>query len=359
MPIVPVFGHDTLKAKIRQAAGRGALPSSILIEGPRGVGKQRLAIWIAQLLLCQGPSGADRPCLACQSCRFVDELRHPDLVWFFPRPRKEADLEPAAVLDDYREAIAERVEHHGLYAPPSGMEGIFIGATRALVRSASLSPTIGRRKVYVIGDAERMVSQEGSDQAANAFLKLLEEPPQDTTIILTSSEPGSLLPTIRSRVVTFRASSLPDEAIRAFLANEQVKAAVNAIEALPRDLPGRVRFAAGAPGRLLDAESRVAARESARRILEAATGKVPDRYRAAFSQSVAGARGQFSDTLDELTVLLHDRVREAVEKADSSKARAASRAIDFVEEAKLMASGNVNPQLVTASLLGRIASELR
>ena len=56
----------------------------------------------------------------------------------------------------------------------------------------------------MIGDAERMVAQEGSDQAANAFLKLLEEPPADTTLILTSSEPGALLPTIRSRSVSVR-----------------------------------------------------------------------------------------------------------------------------------------------------------
>ena len=81
---------------------------------------------------------------------------------------------------------------------------------------------MARRKVFVIGDAERMVAQEGSDQAANAFLKLLEEPPEDTTIILTSSEPGALLPTIRSRVVAVRVPPLSGAEVSAFLADPVV-----------------------------------------------------------------------------------------------------------------------------------------
>ena len=77
MPIVPLFGHADAQQRLRDAVARGNLPSSLLIQGPRGVGKQRLAIWLAQLLLCD--TRGQEPCGACRSCRFVLELTHPDL----------------------------------------------------------------------------------------------------------------------------------------------------------------------------------------------------------------------------------------------------------------------------------------
>src|SRR5205085_12648618 len=110
----------------------------------------------------------------------------------------------------------------GVYEAPGGDEGIFVATVRAIVQAAALSPAMARRKVFIIGDAERMVAQEGNDYAANAFLKLLEEPPANTTIILTSSEPGALLPTIRSRVISVRVPPLAEADVRAFLADLMV-----------------------------------------------------------------------------------------------------------------------------------------
>src|SRR4029453_11349249 len=107
------------------------------------------------------------------------------------------------------------------------------------------APAIAKRKVFIIGDAERMVPQEGSEQAANAFLKLLEEPPADTTIILTSSEPGALLPTIRSRVVSMRAAPLSQDSMRAFLADDQVVTHLKGESSLPPGTTERVVFAGG------------------------------------------------------------------------------------------------------------------
>src|SRR4029079_4660165 len=105
----------------------------------------------------------------------------------------------------------------GLYAPSSGLDGIYVATVRAIVQSASVSPAMAKRKVFVIGDADQMVSQEGSDEAANALLKLLEEPPANTTIILTSSEPGALLTTIQSRVVNVRVPPLATHDLESFL----------------------------------------------------------------------------------------------------------------------------------------------
>ncbi|HET9013328.1 MAG TPA: hypothetical protein VFN38_16000, partial [Gemmatimonadaceae bacterium] len=85
MPLLPIHGHATLRARFDDAIRRDALPGSLLLHGPLGVGKQRLALWLGQRLLCNGPE--PRPCGTCQHCRYALAGTHPDLHWFFPRPR--------------------------------------------------------------------------------------------------------------------------------------------------------------------------------------------------------------------------------------------------------------------------------
>ena len=352
--IVPLYGHEALRQQLRTAAARGTLPGSLLLHGARGVGKQRLALWLGQALLCSGPN--PRPCGKCQHCRYAADWVHPDLHWYFPRPRlKEADPSPESVRDDYAEAIAERVERHGLYAPADGTEAIFVAAVRALLHAAVLSPALAKRKVFVVGDAERMVPQEGAEVAANAFLKLLEEPPADTTLILTSSEPGALLPTIRSRVVGVRVPPLPEADVRAFLADPNAAAAL-AENGAPSSAEERVRLAQGAPGLLLGASGMRESLAQAGRLLAAATrGDLVETLRLAFIQGSSRARGSFAQTLDALTVLLHQRVREAVEGEDPRGATAAARAVEAVERSKMLVAGNANPQLVTSALVRDLA----
>jgi DNA polymerase-3 subunit delta' len=354
MPLLPLFGHAALRDRFRAAVANGSLPASLLLQGPRGVGKQQLALWLGRLLLCEN---ADRaPCGACRSCRMSGALQHPDLHWFFPRPRpKDSALDADSAKEDMAEAIVERMNAGGIYEAPGGDEGIFISTTHALTRTAALSPAMGRRKVFVVGDADRMVAQEGTEQAANAFLKLLEEPPADTTIILTSSEAGALLPTIRSRVVSVRVAPLSDDEVRAFLADPTVANQLDLGSAAKTE--GLVGLAGGAPGRLIGRAAWESAIGQARRILDAASA--PDRgtrMRVALAQGGFGARGKFSDTLDALTMLLHEQSRSAVARGNAAEASGAARAVAAVEETKELASGNVNPQLLTASLLRQLAA---
>lgn len=361
VPIVPLYGHAAPRERLGGALVRGSLPASLLLTGPRGVGKQRLGLWLAQAALCE--RGEAAPCGACRACRFAGELTHPDLHCFFPRPRlKDGDPSVADVRADYAEAIAERVKGGGVYPAAGGLDGLFVATVRAIVQIASISPAMGRRKVFVVGDAERMVPQEGADAAANAFLKLLEEPPADTLLVLTSSEPGALLPTIRSRVVTVRVPPLPDADVRAFLADPAAQAAL-AGRGAPEDL---VRAAGGAPGTLLDSAERGAAVRDARQLLDVATraGRA-DRLRFAFARGSAGARGAFSEMLDALTVALREDAAQGSALGadgrphDAARALAASRAVCSVEEAKARADGNVSPQLITAWLLRQIAVAYR
>jgi DNA polymerase-3 subunit delta' len=357
MAIVPLFGHSDLRRRLARAFSNGTLPAALLFEGNRGVGKQRLAIWLGQLLLCAKPGG--EPCGVCASCRHVLALQHPDLHWYFPRPRpRDSDPDLEDVRLDAAEAAAQRAAANGLYAPPSGMDGIFVATTRLIVQQAAISPALARRKVFIVGDAERMVPQEGKDEAANAFLKLLEEPPANTTIILTTSEPGALLPTVRSRVVAIRVSPLSLADVEAFLSNDAVADRLAAEDGVPDTRSKRVTFAAGAPGRLLAGGSLIEARNAARRMLEAATVGKDARYDVAWLTSSTKARGGFADTLDALTEELHSHAEASVRRGAAGDAYAASRAIDAVEVAKERVLTNVSPQLITVNLLRELRALL-
>src|SRR5437660_1412656 len=176
-----------------------------------------------------------------------------------------------------------------------------------------------------------MVPQEGADMAANAFLKLLEEPPADTHIILTSSESGALLPTIRSRVVSVRVAPLTEAEVRQFLDDARVRAQVQSSGSTD-DL---VALAAGAPGRVLMKDEIESALDEARRLLDAAASPDPGpRHRVALSQGGRGARGRFTDTLEALTALLHERARSATRAGASDQALRVASAVDAVERAK-------------------------
>jgi DNA polymerase-3 subunit delta' len=159
-----------------------------------------------------------------------------------------------------------------------------------------------------------------------------------------------LLPTIRSRVVAVRVPPLGDREVRQFVADPLVAAA------LPNEQPDDlVRMAGGAPGTLIGATERAAAVTRARHLLAAADAGREQFLRAAFTAGSAKARGAFTDVLDAMTVLLHERARDATARGDETRARSAVRAVPLVEEAKRAAEGNANPQLVTARLLDELA----
>jgi DNA polymerase-3 subunit delta' len=287
------------------------------------------------------------------------ELTHPDIHWVFPLPRpKGSDYTPNDAKEDYIEACLERAKAGGVYAPPSGAEGIYIATTRMLLLTAAVTPALARRKVIVVGEAERMVSQEGSDQAANAFLKLLEEPPNDTWIVLTSSAPSDLLPTVRSRVAPIRVRVLAAADVRSVITHQAFQQALDSVRA-QANTDALIARALGAPGTLLAAENDVAVRTRAAAIVDAATSGDPSRrHIVALQQGGWGARGGFSDILDAVTLQLHHSARDAVLAGDTERAVRFARAVELVEDAKETTLTNVNPSLITADLVDRLAQSL-
>jgi DNA polymerase-3 subunit delta' len=379
MSLPPVYGHADVRQKLRSALSAGNLPQSLLIHGPAGVGKERLGLWLAQLTVCENPRADGEACGECLSCRMVLRLEHPDVHWFFPLPRPDASS-PEKLrekLEEARYAELEARRSDPFHVPAyDKAPAYFMGMVQNLQRHASVRPAMGRRKVFVVGDAEAMVPQESSPEAANAFLKLLEEPPADTTLILTSSNPGALLPTIRSRVLPVRVLRLAAREVADFLTTEK--------KMKPAEAESLAAVSEGAIGRALrllptsgGAGVLQRQREIARSLLVAATSpSSSDRLAAAHGVAPSGARGEFSAGLEALGLWLRDLMAVAagaqeqvaytddaallgsiVKKARVQPAGVAS-AILRVQEAMDLAAGNVNPQLILADLLRGLRQDL-
>lgn len=191
-----LVGHERVMKRIVSLIASGRLPHAVILTGPPGVGKSMAAKAIAAAYLCERHG-----CFECGVCQRVASRTHPDLHF----------------LEIKR-----------------GKRDILIDPTRELMQSLASKAYEGGNKVAVIDPADRM-----NEQAQNAFLKILEEPPDGTLLVLVSSHPERLLTTVRSRCQNFRFGCLDEEQMEAFSA-----APGEGDHRLP------VSLAAGSPGRL-------------------------------------------------------------------------------------------------------------
>ncbi len=196
-----VFGQEHAVRALRAILRRGRLAHAYLFLGPQGVGKATLARELAKAVLCRRP----RPdaCDACESCRRFDADAHPDFHWF---------------------------------APPEGKRYIVIDDIRELQHTIGLKPVEGGYKAFLIDDAHLMTAE-----AANAFLKTLEEPPANSLLALIAPTTEGMLDTILSRCQRIRFHALPADLIARVL-QERYRVGAERAAAL-------ARFAGGSLGR--------------------------------------------------------------------------------------------------------------
>lgn len=297
-------------------------------------------------MLCEeGPGG---PCGDCAACHKVSQLGHPDLHWFVPIPRPKAG-DPAKQVAEVRETLGEVLQErreNGLWTAPDGMASHSLASVRLLQQVVALTPFQAARKVVILGDAERLVVQEASQEAANALLKVLEEPPEDTVLLVTASDPQALLPTIRSRLVPLRVSRVADAEVRTFLERELDPAPTG------RALERLTVLAEGAIGRALDTQgAKEGADRAAEELLSAIQSGPSQWLPRALGQLPWAARGDFSATLDALAVRLRTGL-QAEADGDPLRLRRWLRALERVEAIREDAQANVNPQLALAVLAG-------
>lgn len=193
-------GQETAKAAAMGAVARGRLSHAVLLVGPEGTGKLAFAAALAQRIYCTSPQADGDACGVCDSCRKVAQGGHPDVHYVFPYARShDAKGSNDEIHIAFREA---RIKNPFLtlkqWAAAFDAENkqlvIGVEEARALKRALGLSAFEGRGKVAVVWRADLF-----NVSAANALLKLLEEPTDQTTLILTAENPADVLPTIYSR----------------------------------------------------------------------------------------------------------------------------------------------------------------
>jgi len=162
-----VVGHERIKHILQRALEKERLPNSLLFCGPEGVGKRRMAFALARALCCQRLK--DDACDACGPCRSIKEgerkgeNRYPDVMLVFPDPK--SDTIRTETIKEIREI-------------------------------AYIKPLMGRKRVIIIDGVQQDIM---ADEALNALLKVLEEPPAFTHFILIADNPDLVLSTIKSR----------------------------------------------------------------------------------------------------------------------------------------------------------------
>ena len=362
MTLAPLIGHQKNREQLARAIRTGRLPQVLLMSGPAGVGKQRLALWLAQMLLCQ--SRTDEPCGSCRPCRLVAGLSHPDVHWLVPISRPKAS-DPEKQIDEASQAMASIIDERRsdpLYGPVDGMAIHGMASVRLLQRQASLTSVEGGPRVFIIGEADRLVSQEASPEAANALLKLLEEPPPGSVFVLTTVEPRRLLPTMLSRAVPLRLGRLTDAEVTEFLKVYRPQLA-------SRELTSRVAQAEGSIGWALGGgDESDKALQAAHQWLEAVLSGPGSSLERSLKQAPWAARGEFTAMLDAVSDTLGQAARGTLGQplrrpVPQALLRYQSpgpllQAMEHVADAREAAWGNMNPQILLAVLGEELAEVL-
>jgi len=171
MAFKDILGNSRVKKILRKALQKNKVPNSMLFCGPRGIGKRDMALVLAKAMNCERKK--DDACEVCPSCKAINAGNFPDVIEISP----EKDV-------------------------------VKIDQMRILRKIAYLKPMKGRKRVFIVAEAEKM-----KEEAANSLLKILEEPPLFSYIILIAHNPFLIISTIKSRCQILNFSPVSKEDI--------------------------------------------------------------------------------------------------------------------------------------------------
>ncbi len=376
------IGNERIVSALRRMLEADRIPSAMLFAGPRGIGKFTLARMFAQAVNCErrgahsqgglfgggggGPQLKDDFCGECATCD--QNARLADLKPLIARGLEERGQRPDT-------ATVERVPlilqgHPDVWAivpdpvrprDPVARPVIRVGQLRAIQRAAYFRPTAARR-VFIVDGADTMTGPN-----SNLFLKVLEEPPESSTLILLATRPNMLLDTIRSRCLQFFFGPLPQESIEKILkAREDLSAAQRKLVA---------QLSGGSPGVALEldlAESTRRRRDALQLVEQAIAGKKFGDIFALTAQLGKDEKESFENLIEVFYSLFNDLLQLAHGPANSNlqnpdlraeltglSARAElewlAGAVAHLDELQGRVRRNVSRQLALDSMAARLA----
>lgn len=198
-----VSGQKEIKILLQRAILNAHIAHAYCFTGNDGVGKEAMALMFAKVMNCEKPIIEDNnidACGICPSCKLADKLQHPNIHLIFPLPPFKSDNEnitdnlTETQLNEIREQLDLKADNLYYKIKISKANQILINSIRDIKKELNMSSNYSQRKFIIVFNAEEMTTS-----AANAFLKTLEEPSNNVTIILCTSKPDRILPTILSR----------------------------------------------------------------------------------------------------------------------------------------------------------------
>ncbi|MGA3080404.1 MAG: DNA polymerase III subunit delta' [Terracidiphilus sp.] len=277
------LGNSATVTRLRESVAADRFPQSLILAGPKGAGKYTLALMLAQAVNCLEPAETDGLpdfCGLCSNCARIGLSANLDAL----TTEAVAAREEMRDTDKRETRILIQTHPDVLVVPPDPPQLLIkLGQVRQAIHVAYYRPPVEARRAFTIFTTSAFMKE-----AANSLLKLLEEPPAHTSLILLTENPQELLPTIRSRAVVHRLGALPAADLQALLARRRPLLK-------PQDRALSARLAEGAVGRALtlDLDLYLASRQDALILLRAAL-REPDftQLFQATEKYRAGADGQ-------------------------------------------------------------------
>ena len=299
MGFADLLGNATPVRLLRESIASERLPHTLILAGPRGVGKYTLSLMLAQAANClQPPKTADGLpdfCGVCSSCTRIAAAS----------PLRARFDEAVAAREELRDVDKKEtrimIQTHPdvLVVPPDPPQLLIkMGQVRNVIREIYRVPSEARRAFYIFTSSAFM------KEAANSLLKILEEPPAYATLVLLTTNPQELLPTIRSRAALHRMQPLSFAEIESLLAERRTawKPAERALVA---------RLSAGAPGAALEFNLPAYLESRTNALLLVRGASLEPDYSALFKTTEAfraGAEGQ--EKTSALLRALHSLLRD-------------------------------------------------
>lgn len=342
-----IIGNAPIKEIMRRMLLQKRVPRSLIFAGAEGVGKKQFALELAKAVICQNPKNFEA-CDLCAACKRAGKFT-------FPAADKK---------DDFERVIFSEHPDVGTVVPYKN--SILVDAVRELEREANFRPFEAKARFFIIDDAEKLSSAK--DNAANALLKTLEEPPPTSYIFLVTSRPDALLPTILSRCQILRFAPVPVKEIEAHLLSTQ--------KFSPGDAELVAKLSDGSVGNALETDaSKFRERRAAMlNVLDSLLVK-KDRsilLRAAEDMNDAKNKDNYDAALETLETLIHDVwtlrlgnkeqiVNADIEKqltnlAESADAKRLAAWLVQIETTRQNFNVNLNRKIATDALFMQMAN---